>query len=221
MKKQTLLIAFIAISTLAIAQIKPSFGARAGLSSSGMRGDAIKSLTNLLDFTNGMITTSYSTGFFAGGYAAIPITNIISAEPALYYTQKGYALNGALNVKGAGFLGANVAAQLKAQYIDFPVLIKANLSGFQLFAGPQVSYLVQADLHTKAGVLGINLLNKNIAATPQLNRWDAAATAGIGYQFANGINVMAAYDYGLLKADANRNMNAYNQSIKIGLGMAF
>jgi len=221
MKKQALLIAFIAISTLTIAQVKPSFGVRAGLSSSGMHGDAVNSLTNMLDFTNGMITTGNRTGFFAGGYAVIPLTDIISLEPALYYTQKGYALKGALGVKGTGFLGANATAQLNTQYIDLPVLIKANISGFQVFAGPQISYLMQADLHTTAGVLGLNLLNTKMAATTQFNRLDAAATAGLGYEFTNGVNVMASYDYGLLKADANRSMNSYNHSFKIGIGMTF
>jgi hypothetical protein len=221
MKKQILLFAFVAISTLSIAQIKPSFGVRAGLSSSGMRGDAVNSLKNILDFSNGMITTGQRIGFFAGGYAAIPLTGIISLEPAIYYSQKGYELKGALNVKGAGFLGANAKAQLNSQYIDIPVVIKANISGFQLFAGPQVSYLMRADLKSTAGVLGINLLNTKINATQQFNRWDAGVTGGIGYQFSKGINVMAAYDYGLSKADANRNMKSYTQSFKVGVGMAF
>jgi hypothetical protein len=34
----------------------------------------------------------------------------------LYYSQKGYELKGALNVKGIGFLGANAKAKLNAQY---------------------------------------------------------------------------------------------------------
>jgi hypothetical protein len=78
---------------------------------------------------------------------------------------------------------------------------------------------MKADLRTSAGVLGINLLNSKIDATNQLNRWDAAVTGGIGYQFSNGINLMAAYDYGLSKMDANRNVNSYNNVIKLGLGI--
>lgn len=218
MKKQILLIAFTAISAFAIAQVKPTFGVRAGIVSAGMRGDAVNSLTNILDFTNGMITTGNRTGFFAGSYATVSLTDIISLEPAVYYSQKGYALTGALNVKGAGFLGANARAQLNAHYIDLPVLVKANLSGFQVFAGPQVSYLVSSDLRTTAGVLGINLLNTKINATSQFNRLDAAVTGGIGYQFGK-INVMASYDYGILKTDANRNMKLYNQSFRLGIGM--
>ncbi len=221
MKKQLLLIAFIAISTLGIAQVKPSFGIRAGLSSAGMQGDAVNSLKNTLDFANGMVTTGYRTGFFAGTYATIPFSNMISLEPALYYSQKGYGLKGSLNTKATEFLSANVKAQLNSQYIDMPVLLKVNFNGFQVFAGPQVSYLVQADLRTRAGILGINLLNRKIDATGQFNRWDAGATGGIGYQFTNGVNIMAAYDYGLSKADANKSLNSYNRSFKVGVGFSF
>lgn len=168
MKKQILLIASIALSTLAIAQVKPSFGIRAGVSSSGMRGDAAGNIKNIAGFTNGIINTSQRTGFFAGTYAAIPFNNLISVEPALYYSQKGYGLKGDYTVKNAGFLGANAKARLNTQYIDLPVVIKATISGFQLFAGPQISYLIHADLHTTAGALGINLLNAKTNATHNL-----------------------------------------------------
>jgi hypothetical protein len=221
MKKQILLIASIVISTLTIAQVKPSFGVRAGLSSAGMRGDAVNNLKDMLDFANGMITPGNNTGMFAGGYAAIPIGETISFEPALYYSQKGYQLRGEFNIKGAEFIGANARAKLNSQYIDIPVLVKANMNGLQLFAGPQLSYLVKADLNTTAGVFGFNLLNRRMDATEQFNRWDAAITGGIGYQFAQGLNIIASYDYGLSKVDANRNLNSYNRAIKIGIGYSF
>src|SRR4051794_21369693 len=144
MKKQLLLLVFIAVSSFAIAQIKPTFGIRAGLESSGMGGDAVNSLKSTIDFANGMITTSNRTGFFAGTYATIPLSDMLSVEPALYYSQKGYQLNVAFNVKGLNFLGVNAKADLNAQYIDIPVLLKANMNGFQVFAGPQASYLVKA-----------------------------------------------------------------------------
>src|SRR3712207_3938983 len=100
MKKQILLFASVLVSVLATAQTQPSFGLRGGLSSSAMRGDAVNSLQNLLDVTNDRITTNGRTGFFAGGYATVPLSNVISLEPAVYYTQKGYELKGELNVKG-------------------------------------------------------------------------------------------------------------------------
>ena len=221
MKKQILLLVAMIVSTFSFAQLNPSFGVRAGLSSSNMRGDAVNSLNDMVDFANGLLTTNNRTGFFAGGYVTIPVADVLSIEPALYYSQKGYELRGALNLKGMEFLGANAKAKLNSQYIDLPVLLKGNFSGFQVFAGPQVSYLVNADLRTTAGALGINLLNKTMDVTPQFNRWDVGVTGGIGYQFTNGFNVMAAYDHGLSKVDANQNMASYNRSIKVGLGITF
>jgi hypothetical protein len=221
MKKQILLILFIIVSALTFAQVTPSFGIRAGLSSASMRGDAVNNLKDLLDFTDGMITSGSRTGFFAGAYTSIPLSDIISLEPALYYSQKGYELKGNLNIKGIGFLGANAKTKLQSQYIDLPVLLKAHIKGFEVFAGPQLSYLMQTDIRSTAGVLGINLLNKNMDVTQQFNRWDGGITAGIGYRFINGANLMASYDHGLAKVDANKNMNSYNRSFKVGVGFSF
>ncbi len=219
MKKKILLVISIAISTISFAQIIPSFGVKAGISSSGIRGDAADNFTNLLDFTKGNITTKDHTGFFAGGYANIPMSENFSVEPGIYYSQKGYELNGALNMKGLDFLGTNAKAVLLSQYVDVPVLLKANFNGLQIFGGPQISYLAKADLKTTAGVFGINLLNKTMDATSKFNRWDVGLTGGIGYQFSNGFNISASYDYGLSKLDANNNVNAFNRGIKLGVGI--
>ncbi|MEP6713284.1 MAG: porin family protein [Ferruginibacter sp.] len=209
------------ISAISFAQVKPSFGLKAGVSNSGLKGDAVQSLGTLVDLSNGIITTGNRTGFFAGAYAGVPISENISLEPGLYYTQKGYELKGSLNIKGLGFLGANAKSQLQLQYIDVPLLIKGNFGGLQLFAGPQFSYLLNANLHSTAGALGFNLLNNNTDATGQFNRWDMGLTGGIGYQFTNGVNLSAAYDYGLSKIDVNKNLNAYNRGVKLGIGFSF
>jgi hypothetical protein len=221
MKKQILLIASIVASASVFAQSQLSFGIRAGVTSTGMKGDAVNSLQNILDYTNGAITTSNHTGFFAGANASIPVSDLVSIEPGLYYSQKGYDMRGDLNLKGVEFLGANAQAKLTSHYVDLPVLLKLNFNGLQLFAGPQISYLAKADLRTTAGALGFNVLDKTMDATNQFNRWDAAITGGIGYQFANGFNVSASYDYGLSKVDANQNFDSYNRGFKAGVGFKF
>lgn len=221
MKKGILLFTAVIVSIFALAQEKPAFGIRAGLSSAGMRGDAVNNLQNLLDLTDGMITTRDRTGFFAGAYTTLPLGENISLEPALYYSQKGYELNGALKGKGVDFLGVNANAALNMHYIDLPLLLKTNVGGLQIFGGPQVSYLAQADLRTSAGLLGINLLNSKLDATGQFNRWDVGLTGGLGYQFNNGVNVMAAYGHGLSRVDANQRFNSYNRSFKVGVGIRF
>lgn len=209
------------MAVAAMAQNGVSFGVKAGVTSANLSGDAVNSLQNLLDFSNGAISTSSRTGFFAGGFANIPIGERFSIEPGVYYSQKGYTLQGGLNIKGAEFLGINAKSQLNTSYIDVPVLLKANLSGFQVFAGPQVSYLTNAQLRTTAGALGFNIINTKTDALNQFNRWDAAVTGGVAYQFPTGFSISASYDYGLMKADASQSLNAYNRTIKVGLGYRF
>lgn len=221
MKKQFLLLSTVALSTFAMAQTTSSFGIRAGVTSSTMKGEAVNSLNGLIDYTNDAITSNSRTGFFAGGNVNIPISEAISVEPGVYYAQKGYELRGELNLKNAEFIEASAKAQLQSHYIDIPVVLKANIGGLQVFAGPQVSCLAKADLRTTAGVLGFNVFNHTMDATEQLNRWDAAITGGIGYQFGNGFNINASYDHGLSKADANKNFEAYNRAFKVGLGFRF
>ncbi len=221
MKKQILLLIAIAATTISFAQKKISVGIKAGISHSGLRGEAMNNLQELIDFADGYISTSNRTGFFAGANVSVPLTNNISIEPGLYYSQKGYALKGELNVKGLEFLGANAKAQLNTQYIDLPVLIKANLGGLELFGGPQLSYLAKADLRTTAGALGFNLYDKKFDATGELNKWDAGLIGGIGYQLSNGINISASYEHGLSKADVNKRFDSYNRSFKIGVGFNF
>lgn len=221
MKKQFLFLLLMAGAFTSFGQQKISYGVRAGVTSSGMRGDAIDNFNNLLNFTKGMVSTKNHTGYFGGGYVSIPVSSNLSIEPALYYSQKGYDMVGAISAKGIDFLGVNAKASLTTQYIDLPVLLKANLNGFQVFGGPQVSYLTAANLKTTAGLLGFNLLNYKTDASAQFNKWDAALTGGVGYQFGNGVHVMAAYDHGISKADANQNLKSYNHSFKVALGMGF
>lgn len=221
MKKYFLLFASFSLSTLAIAQTKPSFGIKAGITQAGLRGDAVNSIQNLIDFSNGAFKTSSRTGFFAGGFADIPVSDNFSIEPGVYYAQKGYELRGSFSMKGAEFLSANAKAQLNTTYIDVPVLAKVNLSGFQIFAGPQVSYLANAKLRTTAGALGFNIVDNTMDAKDQFNQWDVALSGGVGYQFSNGFNISAAYDHGLSKVDKGQNFDSYNRTFKVGVGIKF
>ncbi len=220
MKKQILLLAITTISLGAVSQ-KPTIGVEAGLSSFGMRGDAVDNLNSLLDFADGMISTKNRTGFYAGANVSIPLGAGVSVQPGLHYTQKGYELVGDFAIKGAEFLGANAKAKLQNDYIDIPVLIKADLGGFQVFGGPQFSYLASSKLKTTASVLGINLLNETMDAKDQFNSWDMGLTGGIGYQFKQGFNVSASYNYGLSKVDANKSVAGFNNGFKVGVGINF
>ena len=221
MKRQILLIAAIALSSVVMAQSKISFGVRGGLTNSGMKGEAVDNLQNLVEVTDGMISTKNTSGYFAGAYTSIPVSEKVSIEPGIYYSKKGYELGGSLDLKGIEFLGIGAKLKLQSDYVDVPLLVKGNFNGFQVFGGPQVSYLTKAGLQTKASVLGINLLNRSIDVTDEFNRWDAAITGGVGYKFGNGFNVSAQYDHGLSRVDKNKSVNSYNRAFKVGVGFEF
>ena len=221
MKKYFLLFASVALSTFVFAQTKPSFGVRGGVSYAGLQGDAVSSVQNLVDFSNGAITTSSRPGFFGGAFVNIPVGGSFSIEPAVYYAQKGYEMKGDLSIKGAEFLSAGAKAQLNTSYIDVPVMAKMNVGGLQIFAGPQVSFLADAKLRMTAGALGFNIIDNTVDAKDQFNNVDFGLSGGLGYQFSNGVNITAAYDHGLSKVDKGQNMDTYNRAFKLGVGFKF
>ncbi|HEX6914885.1 MAG TPA: porin family protein [Chitinophagaceae bacterium] len=221
MKKQFLLYASLALSSVSFAQQQTRFTVKAGISRAGLRGDAMGSLGDLTDLTGGMVKNTDRTGIFAGGSVSVPVAKNFSIEPGIYYSQKGSLLKGELDGKALSFLGANAKAQLNSHYIDVPLLAKAGFGGFEVFAGPQLSWLARADLKVSAGALGFDVYKSSYDATDQLNRWDAGITGGIGYRFSNGLGISASYDHGLTRADANRNIDSYNKAVKVGIGFSF
>lgn len=222
MKKLFTLLLLFSVTAASYAQLPVKFGIRLGGNFATIGGEANQQLNSLLEWSNGMLTTSGRTGFHAGGFMQVPLTEYLVLEPGLSYSSKGYTLKGALDLKVLDMLGIAARAELQSHYVDMPIVLKATMeNGIQLYAGPQLSYLVQADLRARAGVLGVNLLNQKWNVTDQFNRLDAAVTAGIGYQFESGMNINAGYDFGLSRIDAGKSVNARNQVIKVSLGYRF
>lgn len=216
------LLTIIAATVSSYAQSDVKFGIKAGANFATIGGEANQQLNQLLEWTNGYVTTTGRTGMHVGGFVQIPVSESVVIEPGILYSTKGYTLKGDVDFKVLELLGIGARADLMSQYLDMPLLVKATLgNGFQVYAGPQLSYLMNADLRARASVLGVNLLNKKIDVTDQFNKVDAALTAGIGYQFNNGISINAGYDYGLSRIDANKSVNARNQVVKVGMAVRF
>ena len=222
MKQKIFLTLISGLLLIGTANAQVSFGIRAGANFAKWQGDDLQVIENIVDKTNGYITTKGVTRFHVGGYVDIPVTHGITFEPGLEYSKKGYSMKGDLQVNALKFLGVNVGLQVQSHYIDMPLLIKVDVvKGLNVYAGPQFSYLVRSTLNAKAGVLGINLFNRGYGITSQFNRIDMGLTGGVGYKFDNGFNVQAGYDYGLSKLDKNNNYNAHNRVIKVSVGFSF
>jgi hypothetical protein len=213
-------ILLVAAFTKINAQVK--YGINAGITSSSLKGEAMGGLNDLMDLTNGMITTQPRTGLYAGGFVEMPLGAGFSIQPGVYYAQKGYAMRGEIGGDKIDFLGAGARANLVSHYIDVPVVFKAEVAkGLQIFAGPQLSYLVNSNLKMDAGLLGISLFKTNIDVTENFNRADWGVTGGLGYTFDNGFSINAAYDHGLSRVDKNRNVESFNRVFKVGIGFRF
>ena len=199
-----------------------SYGINAGLNHSTWKGDAVGNLGGLMELSNGYITQRAKNGFYAGGFVEMPLGGKFTLQPGVYYSQKGYALKGSITGDKFDFLGVNAKAELQSHYIDVPLLLKVEVAkGLQVYAGPQLSYLVKNNLKMDAGILGISLLNTNMDVTDNFNRADIAITGGASYTFDNGFSVNAGYDHGLSRLDKNSNFKSYNRTFKIGLGFKF
>lgn len=205
-----------------VARAQVSFGIRAGANFAKWQGDDLQVIEDLLDKTDGYLVTRGKTGYHVGGYVRIPISSRFSFEPALQYSKKGYSINGDFQIPALKSLGINVGARVQSHYIDIPLVLKANVAkGLQIYAGPQVSYMVRSTLNAKLGVLGISIFNRGIGITERFNKIDMGLTGGLGYEFDNGLNIQAGYDYGLTKLDKNDNWDAYNRVIKVSVGFTF
>jgi len=222
MKRIFTLITLLSILSFYNLYAQTKFGIGAGINVANWKGDAAKSINDLVEVTNGFVGSRDRTGFHVGGFAKVPVGETIVIEPGVYYSQKGYALKGDLRIDKLGFLGANANVQVESHYIDVPVLLKVNVGrGLQLYAGPQLSYLVKNNLHLDAGLLGFSVLNQNIDITDQFKQFDWAVTGGVAYEFANGVSIRAGYDHGLSRLDNNNNFRSYNRVVKVGIGYTF
>jgi hypothetical protein len=207
-------------TTLSQAQVR--FGIRAGVNVSGWQGDAVNSLQDFVQLSSGVAQTETRTGFHAGTYVTLPVTSYFAVEPGLFYSQKGYTMTGTFSSNTLDFLNARATVVNQAHYIDMPVLAKVYVAkGFHLFAGPQMSYLVNNTVRARASVLGFSLLNQDLNTTGNFQKWDVGLTGGLGYKFENGINLQAGYEHGLRRLDAQNSFDTYNRVAKVSLGYEF
>ena len=224
MKKIFYLLGFLLLSFpfyQASAQ-KVNIGIKGGYNAANWEGDAMQNFESVVQLANGAAATNMRSGFHAGGYLTIPISPVFAIEPGAYYSQKGIQLTGELSSERFDFLNLKATLTNKAEYIDVPLLAKVFVAdGLHFYGGPQVSFLVSNKINTRAGVLGVNLLNTDFNFDSQIRKTDVGLVGGIGYRFANGVNLSGGYDYGLKTIDQGGNINTFNRVIKVSMGFEF
>lgn len=222
MKNFTVVSLAVMLFSFTSVNAQTTFGIRAGVNNSSLKGETINTFNDLIDLTDGYAETRSRTGFYAGGYVQVPVSDIVSIESGAYYSQKGYSLKGNFAIGKNDFLNATASANLQSHYIDVPLMVNVKLTeGLFVYGGPQVSYLVNNNLDVRAGALGINVLRKDFDVTSAFNRTDISLVGGAGYEFENGFSINAGYDHGLQPVDNNNMLKSYNRTVKVGVGFKF
>lgn len=136
------------------------------------------------------------SGFNVGLFATLPISSSLAIQPELNYTTKGAELR-------YDNLFAQGTAKFRLNYVEVPVLIKANLTkNFNVHFGPYAAFLIDSKI-TNEGQDG-NINFEESIDKDDLNTVDVGVAAGVGFDF-DTFGIGARYNYGLTTVGKERN----------------
>ena len=159
----------VGVTTAANAQ-EIRFGIKAGASLANVSGDNTSSAKNV-------------AGFVGGLAANFGFSDLISLQPELLYSMKGYKLE-----------SGNAKSTTRLNYLDVPVLLKVNADGPFFEAGPQVGFLLSRK--TTFDVSGTSIADNT--STDGWRKVDFGYVVGLGYQLESGPSLGIRYNGGLL-----------------------
>lgn len=132
--------------------------------------------------------TKMRTGFNAGLFAKLPLSNYIAVQPELYYITKGAEVtyNGTFVDGTAGF---------RLNYIELPIMFVGNITkNFNVQAGPYAAFLINGKVKNESNV---NLFNfEDNLNTDDYNTFEAGAAIGAGIDI-NAVSFGVRYNLGL------------------------
>ena len=208
-----------------------TFGIRGGLNLAHVQLGA--------DGTSTTANTGKLTSFSAGLYADIAVNDGFSIQPGLFYSGKGFKLDG-LNSSfdfGDEFSGSSTGeAKTKISYIQVPVNFVFNVptgaGKFYVGAGPFAAVAVSAKVtgYAEATVnFGGNTTTQRedinqkveIGSDGGIKRFDYGATGLAGFRFTNGVSLNATYDLGLANISGGDSEGGKMKTRTIGLSLGY
>lgn len=204
MRKITLSVAALFAFGIANAQ-DVEFGVKGGLNIASLSGD--------------VEDVSSKMGFHVGGFAEIKLTDKFSVQPELLFS-----LQGAKEEYTETMAGFDVKYEdkLNLSYLNIPIMAKYYATeSLSIQAGPQVGFLMSANLEEKASFEG----GSETAETDVkefMETVDFGVNFGLGYKITENFGVDARYNVGL--SNIYKDSDDYkvsNSVIQVSLGYTF
>ncbi|MBO2012061.1 porin family protein [Hymenobacter negativus] len=145
------------------------FGVKAGASLSSLSGDNTGDAKSTLGFVGGLAA---NFGF----------SDLISLQPELLYSMKGFKQE-----SGSDKINSHL------NYLDIPVLLKVNADGLFFEAGPQIGFLLSQK--TTFDIQGQSIPDNT--STTGLRKTDLGYVVGLGYQLSSGPSIGIRYNGGI------------------------
>ena len=183
MKKLIVAIVAVFIGTTAFSQ-EIDLGIKAGAN-----------FANITDASN----LSNKTGFQAGIFAGIKLSDKIGVQADMLYSQQGAEFKG---------------GEFDLTYINVPIVLKYYLfQGLNLQAGPQFGFIV--DDKISFDVFG------DVRRKAKAEDFDLSAVVGAGYDFPFGVRLDARYNFGLTDVSKDNGADGKNSVFSLALGYSF
>ncbi|MBC7920001.1 MAG: PorT family protein [Ferruginibacter sp.] len=138
---------------------------------------------------------SAKAGFHAGAYLITFLSERVSLQPELVYSQQGFQLTG------------QFPARFNHNYLNLPILFRIEVGpGATVQLGPQVGYFLNRD---------------DFGGYKQI---DFGLALGVGYALENGLNLTARYNLGfanVTESISNQVPSRTNRVFQLSLGYTF
>lgn len=207
----------IAATLFTFAQDKPiKFGVKAGLNlpTISVSGDEVD------DEYSDYLTSS--TSFYVGANVDFAIGEVISLQPGLTLSGKGYQLK-------ADEDGASYTDKTNVMYLEIPVNAVASFAAGpgKVFAGVGPYYGIALSGKNKWEITEggeIESDEEDIefgSEEEQMKRGDFGVNLLAGYQLTNGLNLHLGYGLGLSNLSNTDGVSIKNRVFSVGIGFSF
>ena len=178
-----------------------SFGIRGGYNLSTVRW--VSDHDPNIDKLNSDIT--HKGGFQIGGNVDFKLSKILSIEPGLNFSAKGYKINHTVELNGTSLENTSKST---IYYLDIPAYFKATIrvGEVQLFGATGPYFGIALDID-----------GENALTIESHNRYDFGASFAVGAELGR-FEIGAFYDVGLKNNNPMTIIKSYNRSLKFSLG---